>query len=219
LAAVFTAGCGSSEGSKGFLGIQFPSSSQDKVDEQVLRQQRQLEVFDRTVRNPSADIDPEIRRQAAEELIAMDQPEATARLAEALGSGEPTVETAVIDAMEASPEPVEGLLPTAVATLGDVSGPRLEKLSLVLSRYGQPALQRVAALARDQNQAPDRRVGAIYALATFRSRDSAVELMSILDEQRAEPPEIISATGGSLERLTSSRTSRSRAGCGSWCCT
>jgi hypothetical protein len=168
----------------------------------VLRQQRQLEVFDRTVRNPSADIDPEIRRQAAEELIAMDQPEATARLAEALGSGEPTVETAVIDAMEASPEPVEGLLPTAVTTLGDVSGPRLEKLSLVLSRYGQPALQRVAALARDQNQAPDRRVGAIYALATFRSRDSAVELMSILDEQRAEPPEIISATGGSLERLT-----------------
>ncbi|MHC4776309.1 MAG: hypothetical protein ACYTBR_13730, partial [Planctomycetota bacterium] len=59
LAAVFVAGCGSSEGSKGFLGIQFPSSSQDKVDEQALRQQRQMEVFDRTVRNPSADIDPE----------------------------------------------------------------------------------------------------------------------------------------------------------------
>ncbi|MHC4775527.1 MAG: hypothetical protein ACYTBR_09715 [Planctomycetota bacterium] len=202
LAAVSMAGCGSSEGSKGFLGIQFPSSSQDKVDEQALRQQRQMEVFDRTVRNPSTDIDPEIRRQAAEELIAMDQPEATARLAEALGSGEPTVELAVIDAMEASPQPVEGLLPAAVATLQDVSGPRLEKLALVLPRYGKAALNRIAALARDQSQPPDRRVGPIHALAAFRSRESAVELMSILDEQRAEPPEIVAATGDSLERLT-----------------
>ncbi|MHC4447197.1 MAG: hypothetical protein ACYSXF_05375, partial [Planctomycetota bacterium] len=85
-AAAIMAGCGGSEGSKGFLGIQFPSSSQDKADEQALRQQRQLAVFDRTVRNPSADIDPETRRHAAEELIAMDLPEATERLAEALSS-------------------------------------------------------------------------------------------------------------------------------------
>jgi hypothetical protein len=202
LVAASLSGCGGEDGSKGFLGIQFPSSSQDKSDEQARRQQRQLEVFDRTVRNPSADIDPEIRRQAAEELIAMDVPEATDRLAGALGSGEPTVELAVIDAMESSPQPVEGLLPAAVATLQDTSGSRLEKLSLVLPRYGQPALNRVAVLARDQSAPPDRRIGPIYALSSFRSRDSAVQLMTILDEQRNEPQEIIAATGDSLERLT-----------------
>jgi hypothetical protein len=132
----------------------------------------------------------------------MDAPEATARLAEALGSGEPTVELAVIDAMEAAPEPVEGLLPSAVVTLQEASGPRLEKLSLVLPRYGKPALHQVAALARDQGELPPRRLGPIFALASFRSRDAAVELMAILDEQRNEPPEITAATGASLERLT-----------------
>jgi hypothetical protein len=202
LAALSMAGCGGSDGSGGFLGIQFPSSSQSKEDEQALRQQRQLEVFDRTVRNPSPDIDPEIRRQAAEELIAMDMHEATDRLAEALGSGQPTVELAVIDAMESAPEPVEGLLPAAVATLQDASGPRLDKLSLVLPRYGDPALNRVAVLARDQSEPPARRLGPIYALASFRSRDSAVQLMYMLDEERNEPQEIIAATGESLERLT-----------------
>ncbi|MHC4220003.1 MAG: hypothetical protein ACYSU7_16285 [Planctomycetota bacterium] len=202
LAVAYLAGCSGSEGSKGFLGIQFPSSSQDKADEKALRQQRQMEVFDRTVRNPSADIDPEIRRQAAEEMIAMDLPDATARLAEALGSGEPTVELAVIDAMESAPEPVEGLLPAAVATLQDASGPRLDKLSLVLPRYGEPALNRVAVLARDQSEPPARRLGPIYALASFRSRDSAVQLMVMMDEQRNEPPEVVAATGASLERLT-----------------
>jgi hypothetical protein len=202
LAVACLAGCGGSDGSKGFLGIQFPSAAQEKQDEQALRQQRQLEVFDRTVRNPSPDIDPEIRRQAAEEMIAMDLPEATGRLAEALGSGEPTVELAVIDAMETAPEPVEGLMPAAVATLRDASGPRLEKLSLVLPRYGDPALDRVAVLARDQSEPPARRIGPIYALASFRTRESAVQLMHMLDEQRNEPQEIIASTGKSLERLT-----------------
>ena len=99
LAALSMAGCGGSDGSGGFLGIQFPSASQDKENKQELRRRRQLEVFDRTVRNPSPDIDPEIRRQAAEELIAMDMPEATERLAGALGTGHPMVELAVIGAI------------------------------------------------------------------------------------------------------------------------
>jgi hypothetical protein len=196
LAALFMAGCGGSDGSGGFLGIQFPSSSQNKEDEQSVRRQRQLEVFDRTVRNPSPDIDPEIRRQAAEELIAMDMHEATERLAEALGSGQPTVELAVIDAMESSPEPVEGLLPAAVATLQDASGPRLDKLSLVLPRYGDPALNRVAVLARDQSEPPARRLGPIYALASFRSRDSAVQLMySATSPRRSSRPRVRASSG------------------------
>jgi hypothetical protein len=202
-AAALLAGCGGSDGSSGgFLGIQFPSSSQDKADQQAIRQQRQLEVFDHMVRNPSDAIDPDTRRKAAQELIAMDLPDATERLSEALASGEPMVELAVIDAMEASPEPVEGLLPAAVNALKVSSGLRLEKLSLVLPRYEDPALQQVAMLAADQSEPPARRLGPIYALAAFRSRDAAISLMTLLNEQRNEPPEITAAAGDSLERLT-----------------
>jgi hypothetical protein len=202
LVAASMCGCSGPEGSKKFLGLPLPSLSHEKGEEMTLRQQRQLEVFNSTVRNPSADIDPEIRRSAAEELIAMNHPEATEKLAEALGSQEPPVVLAVIDAMESSPEPVEGLLPAAVGTLKDACGERLEKLSLVLPRYGPHALEQVAALAHDQGEPPAGRIGAIYALAAFRSRQSAIQLMALLDEQREEPLEITAATGASLERLT-----------------
>lgn len=172
------------------------------TDEQSVRLQRQLELFSRTVQNPSDDIAPQTRRQAAEELIEMNTPAATDRLAEALRGGEPTVVMAVIDAMERTPEPVKGLLPAATETLQEATGERLEKLSLVLPRYGPEALAMVAVLARNGQEPPPRRVGPIYALSAFRTRQSALELMALLDEQRIEPPEITAATGSSLERLT-----------------
>src|SRR5262245_55641985 len=111
--------CMDSKGRPNFLGIPLQPRSDDQ--EQPERQRRQLEVFDGTIRNASPDIDPELRRQAAEELIAMELPEATERLAEALRSGEPVVVQAVIDALEATSEPVPGLLPAATETLYDVS--------------------------------------------------------------------------------------------------
>lgn len=195
------AGCSGESGSRGFLGLPplLPSSSSNEQDE---RERRQLEVFDSLVRNPSADIDPQLRRKAAEELIAMGTPEATERLAEALRSGDPVVSNAVIDAMESTDEPIEGLLSAAADTLQDVSGEELEKLSLVLPRYGPEALNNVAALAHNGNEPPARRTGPIYALAAFRSRQGAEELMVLLDEQRGEPQEIVVAAGESLERLT-----------------
>ena len=100
------------EGSKkpSLFGIPLPtfSSSESELSE---REQRQLDLFDRTVRNPSPDIDPHTRKQAAEELIAMDLPAANDRLSQALQSGESAVRLSVIDALESWPEPVEGFLP------------------------------------------------------------------------------------------------------------
>src|SRR3990172_6365718 len=79
------------------------------------REMRQLEVFESTVTNPSPDIDPTIRRHAAEELMAMDVPAATDVLAGALQSGAPAVELAVIEAMEVAARPVKGLMEPAVS--------------------------------------------------------------------------------------------------------
>ena len=132
----------------------------------------------------------------------MDVPPATDRLSDALRRGEPVVVSAVIDAMEASPEPVEGLLSAATETLAVATGEQLEKLYLVLPRYGDEALSMVAAAARDRDEPPARRVGPISALAAFRSREAAVQLMSLLQEPEPQPPMIIAATGASLEKLT-----------------
>ncbi|MCZ6544642.1 MAG: hypothetical protein O6913_02920 [Chloroflexi bacterium] len=179
-----------------------PGGAAAAKEQKALRRQRQLEVFESTVRNPSADIDAQTRRHAAEELIAMDVPEATEKLIAALGCGEPVVIQAVLEAMELSPNPVAGLLPAAVGTLDDASDANREKLSLILPRYGRPALDLVAQHAQDSEATPARRIGPIYALASFRSRDIAEKLMAILDWQEPAPPEVINATCQSLERLT-----------------
>ncbi len=203
-AALALAGC-SNDPSSGLFGLpRWEKKTPAPADDLSAREQRQLDLFDSTVRNPSADIDPKTRLLAAQELIAMNNAAATQLVAEALRSGEPAVVMAVIDAMDGSPEPVDGLLPAAAETLQTASGEHLEKLSLILPRYGPEALQRVAHLARDQSEPPARRIGPIYALAAFRTRESAVQLMAILEPQEGtqEPPEITTAAGASLERLT-----------------
>ncbi len=196
------AACTDSRGRPNFLGIPLSSPSRTADQELTERQRRQMEVFGGTIRNPSSDIDPDIRRQAAEELIAMENPGATERLSDALRSGEPVVIQAVIDALESGSEPVPGLLPAATETLRHVTDQQLEKLALILPRYGEPALKQVATLARDKTEPAERRAGPIYALSSFRSREAAVQLMILLDEEQAESPQIVSAAGASLERLT-----------------
>jgi hypothetical protein len=203
LAALGLASCTDSRGRPNFLGIPLSSPASRAADlELAERQRRQMEVFGGTILNPSEDIDPDIRRQAAEELIAMDLPAATEVLASGLRSGQASVVQAVIDALESGSEPVPGLLPAASETLCTVSGRQLEKLALILPRYGEPALKQVAALARDRGEAPERRFGPIYALSSFRSREAAVQLMLLLDEGQPESPAIVAAAGASLERLT-----------------
>ncbi len=181
-------------------GVSLDAPADDDLSD---RQRRQLQVFDSTVRNPSPDIDPEIRRQAAEELMAMDAPAATAILADAMRSGEAPVSLAVIEAMESSPRLVPGLLEPSVDTLQVSSDESREKLAMILPRYGRPALDLVAHRARDAQYPPELRIGPIYALSAFKNnRESAFQLMMLLDADEPAPPEIADAACQSLERLT-----------------
>ena len=202
LTAASMSACTDAHGKPNLFGIPLPSISKSSGDDLTERENRDLGVFNSVVRNPSADIDPEMRVSAAESMIAMDIQPATDRLCDALRSGEPVVVSAVIDAIEASPEPIGGLLAAVTETLSDASEEQMEKLYLVLPRYGDEALALVAAAARDRDESPARRVGPISALAAFRSREAAVQLMAMLQEPEPQPPEIIAATGASLEKLT-----------------
>jgi hypothetical protein len=189
----------------GCTGRLLPFASNDdtsSASEISDRQQRQLQLFEATLRNVSPDIETRVRRQAAEELMAMDLPAATTLLVDALRSGDPPAVEAVIEAMETSPRPVPGLLEPAVSTLQDSSGEDRDKLALILPRYGRPALDLVAQRALDAQEPPERRIGPIHALAAFRSRESAYQLMVLLEEETTARPGIQRAACESLQMLT-----------------
>ena len=124
-------------------------SIQDDQENLTARQRRQLEIFQSILlSSSSADVSPQTRRGAAEELIAMQIAPATSILRQALGSPSAAALIAVIEAMEASSEPVAGLLATVIARLQNGPPEVVERLSSLLPRYGQPALQQTGAAAR-----------------------------------------------------------------------
>ena len=78
LAAISLSACTDAQGKPNLFGIPLPtiSSSDDDLNQ---REKREMEIFDSTMRNPSADITPEIRVSAAEALITMNSRPATER--------------------------------------------------------------------------------------------------------------------------------------------
>ena len=176
---------------------------QDDREDLTHRQRRQLEIFQSILLSPpTAEIESATRRGAAEELIAMQMAPATTILRQALGSGRGPVVVAVIEAMEATPQPVAGLLQSVIATLQDGSPQIVERLSSLLPRYGEPALQLVGSVALDHGAPSAARLGPINALGSFRTRQSAGYLMTLLEREPPEPAEVVAGACRSLERLT-----------------
>ena len=176
---------------------------QEEQEDLTARQRRQLEIFRSILLSPSsAEIAPETRRGAAEELVAMRIAPATSILGQALGSANEATVIAVIEAMEASSEPVAGLLATVIATLQSGSPEIVARLSSLLPRYGQPALQQTGAASLDRDSPVASRLGPITALGSFQSRESAGYLMTLLERDPPESPPVVAEACSSLERLT-----------------
>ncbi len=187
----------------GALSAADTESFQENQEDLTVRQRRQLEIFRSILLNPSsAEIEPQTRRGAAEELVAMRIGQATSILAQALGSDSEAAVIAVIEAIEASSDPVAGLLATVITTLQTGSPEIAERLSSVLLRYGRPALQQTGAVALDRNLPIASRLGPITALGSFQSRESAGYLMTLLERDPPESPQVVTKACNSLERLT-----------------
>ena len=177
--------------------------TQENHEDLTARQRRQLEIFRSILLSPSsAEIEPETRRGAAEELIAMRIAPATSILGQALGSPSEAAVIAVIEAMEASSEPVAGLLATVIETLQTGSPDLVARLSSLLPRYGQSALHQTGAAALDRDSPTASRLGPTTALGSFRSRESAGYLMTLLERDPPESPPVVARACNSLERLT-----------------
>lgn len=173
------------------------------------QQRRQLQVFGPILLNASVDIDPNTRRNAAQELIEMRVPEATEVLAEALRSRKAPVMLAAVSALYSSKISLPDLDDSAVAALVHAPPDALEPLCWLVSRYGDQALRRVAEMARNPNASPEARLGPIHALGSFRSRTAASHLISILQtppgslsQSPTDASKTVRAACQSLERLT-----------------
>ena len=165
------------------------------------QQQRQLGLFAASLMGP-AEADQTQRLNAAQELILMRTPQATAVLAEALRSGQAPVILAVLDAMERQPQAVSGLLEPAVQALKTAPPAVHARLATAITRYGNPALQMIAAIAVDATIALDQRLGAITALGAFRSRESAASLIEILRQSPENASQLHDAACRALGNLT-----------------
>ena len=150
----------------------------------------------------SASTDPQIRRGAAERLLASGSSEAMAVLAGALRSGDPAIMSAVLAAVDAADRPPPELFAPTVDALGAATDEILEDLTQTLGSYGGTALERVADCALDTEAPFEARRGPIYAMRAFRSRAAAEQLIVLIDPNRGEQPEVTAAACASLERLT-----------------
>ncbi len=168
------------------------------------RQANQLRIFEPILLNPSIDIDQATRTAAATELLAMDVPQSTQVLGEAIQSGESSVILAVTEAIgQRSVSPPAALLQPTVTALRNAPDPTQDALSRLLLRFDpQKALAAVAQEANNTTASPEARLGAIKALAAFRSRQGALELMKIIQSSDSEPKIITDATCNSLADLT-----------------
>ncbi len=178
-----------------------PSTPPVPAEPLTEQQQRQLQIFSLTVLNPSAEITSEVRRNAAQELLAMGVPEAIEVLDQGLRSQKPAVILAVVNAMQTAVTPVESLRKSALAALLGAPDGVVESLSWAVARYGSDALKQVAEMALNRAETPAARLGPIQALSAFEGQAAAASLMRIVNNPD-ESAELVSAACDGLQRLS-----------------
>lgn len=148
---------------------------------------------------------PEIRRGAAERLLRLDTDASHRILDRLLRTGDEQQAMVILDALEAHDqvplEMAEPLLFVLQASQSSLHSP----VSRLLARTGRPGLEGAIAIASDTNRSDQERVGAVYALGSFREPASAQALIDLLQVEPAESETIINEVCLSLERLSGVR--------------
>lgn len=142
------------------------------------------------------------RSGAAVRLLNMGLEEAVTPLVGAVESDEPELVMAVVAAISEARSPAGELLPALVRSLTTAPDPVRDAIALALGRFGDAALESLGKLAAEGGRPAQERLGPIYALGSFRSRDAAVHLMSLLEADRNEHPAVVEAVCSALRRST-----------------
>lgn len=167
-----------------------------------------VEAIDRDIENYTrvlqTSTDHETAVWAAEGLLKIDKPAAREVLAAALASDDRRLVDVVASALNtrALSAPPDALLEPVIAALAQANDETRHLLGLVLTRYGDQALERLSRQATDPDAARESRAGAIHALGGFRTRRAVTALMTILQARPRGDEDILNATCDSLARLT-----------------
>jgi len=148
---------------------------------------------------------PEVRLGAAQRIVSRGSSDALRIVDEALRSGDPGQIEAVTSALDDEGRTRPSTLDALISALATSPRELHARIARLLSREGDAAAERVAQMALDASRPPSERLGAIFVLGQLRGRDPVPDLMTLLDEKRREPPEILRESCESLERATGQR--------------
>jgi hypothetical protein len=156
-----------------------------------------LEAILGNATNPRA-----VRVGAAERLLREGSDRALGAIERSLASGDAALVGIVAEAIDRTdllpPRLVGGLVAT-LAVLGDAEAASVGR---VLAATDPTHQERIATLALDAAAAPAVRRGPIVALGEFHDRSAQGRLMTLLEVDRKEPPEVIAAAVLALSRST-----------------
>ncbi len=162
-----------------------------------------LQWYRAIIQNPSNTA--AVRQGAAERLAARGSADALRILEESLRSGDAGQVEAVASAFDDEGRTRPSLLDPLLVALQRSPRSLHPKLARLILREGDSALGPLLSVARDNGRPPAERLGAIYALSLWRSRDPVPELVTLLDERRREPADVLRETCEALERATGQR--------------
>jgi len=148
---------------------------------------------------------PDVRKGAAERIVARGSTDARRIIDEALRSGDPGQIDAVVTAIDDESRRAGALLDALMAALATSPQQLHPKITRLLSREGDAAVERVTAVGLDAARPVPERLGAIFAMGQLRGRDQAADLMTLLEESRRESAEVVTEACESLERATGQR--------------
>ncbi|MBM4111873.1 MAG: hypothetical protein FJ253_00615 [Phycisphaerae bacterium] len=170
---------------------------------------------------PGAEIDPdlqwlrsilqnaanpqEVRVGAAQRIVSRGSSDSRRIIDEALRSADPGQIDAVTSALDEEARQRPPMLDALLVALASAPREVQPRIARLLSREGETAGERVAQIALDASLSSPERLGAIVVLGQIRGRDPVPDLMTLLDEKRREPPEIVREACDSLERSTGQR--------------
>lgn len=169
------------------------------VDDDVARR---IRIFREVLLSSSDSTSLTSRRDAAVELLAIEAREAEAVIHEALASNDEDTQLAVIEAMAMATTADPSYIDDLTAILPTVPARIVTPLRLVIARYGDAGVRRLAELSSDQSLEIEVRRRAIGALGAIRRQSAAIQLVELLHADRREPGPIIDAACDALSHLT-----------------
>jgi hypothetical protein len=194
-----------------------PAESAPTTETQAAAQRtRDIAFLTPILRN--AETEEALRNEAAERLLRMNDDDAWAVLRTALADNNPIVTRAILTAIQQHPFQFDPLLGDVLTALRSAPPDMYPRFAWALEPLGDGPVRDLAAMAHDASLTTPQRLGAIYVLGEFHSRESAAAVMVLLDAtlDPPSPPDVINAACDAMQRLSGLQLGRNATAWRQW---